>query len=142
MTAKHNITNYRITRNFKYLTPLYFPGLSIRILVLIERGIFHLDGVSRHQRRRVITTIDDFHRLHKMLVQVVDILANPALQAGIHRDVAKDGQVLNVLAQTHSPGMRADPHPELRGHEKDGQNLVNSSYPAGVHLKNGKGLGL
>ena len=52
-----------------------------------------------------------------MLVEVVDELGDPAVQAARDGDVVEDRQVLDELAQADAAGVRADRDAELRGHQ-------------------------
>jgi hypothetical protein len=77
-----------------------------------------------------------------VLVQVVDVLHHPPVQAGAHPQVVEDGQVLDVLAEPDAAGVRADRHPELRGQQQLGEDLVDPADPAGVDLHDADRVGL
>ena len=69
-----------------------------------------------------------------MLVQVIHELAHVVLEGAGDRDVVEDREVLDVLAQADAARVRADRHPELLGHQEDGEHLVDAGHPAGVDL--------
>src|SRR3954447_16544229 len=65
---------------------------------------------------------------------MVDVFEHPVLQRTAARDVIPRRQVLDVLAQPDSPGVRADGDAELPGHQYDRQALVHAAQAAGVDL--------
>ena len=50
------------------------------------------------------------------------------------RDVVEHRQMLDHLAETDAPGVRADGDAELRREQEDGQVLVDARHAAGVDL--------
>jgi len=69
-----------------------------------------------------------------VLVQVVDELGDPALEASRDRDVVEHRQVLYQLAQSHPAGVRAHGNVELLRHQVDGEDLIHAAEPGGVEL--------
>jgi hypothetical protein len=45
--------------------------------------------------------------------------------------------MLDHFTEADPAGVRADRHPELGGHQVDGQNLVHSGHPGGINLQPG-----
>jgi hypothetical protein len=48
----------------------------------------------------------------------------------------------DMLAQTHTPGMRADRDTKLVGHQQNSENLTHTSESDGVNLTDVDGFGL
>ena len=48
----------------------------------------------------------------------------------------------DMLAQTHTPGMRADRDTKFGGHQQNSENLAHTSKPDGVDLADVDGFGL
>ena len=77
-----------------------------------------------------------------MLVQVVDVLDDPALGGPAHGDVVEHRQVLHGLAQADPARVRAHPHAEPGREQQDRQVLVDARDPGGVDLQHLQGVGL
>src|SRR5258708_15379072 len=73
---------------------------------------------------------------------MIDVFAHPVLEAATHGDVVEDRKVLNVFAESHSAGVWAYWHTELRGHEHHGQRLIDAGHAATVELQEADGLRL
>src|SRR5690606_15424781 len=92
-------------------------------------------GAESGRGRRGIATITDHDRVDEVLVQVVDVLDDPTFPRAGDRDVVEHRQVLDELAQPHSPGVRADGYAELRGQQQDRDVVVDAADPGGVELE-------
>src|SRR5215216_4117398 len=77
-----------------------------------------------------------------MLVEVIHILQDPVLERAADTDVVKDGQMLDVLAQSHTACMWADGHAEFCRHQEHGDDLVDAAEAAGVYLAERDGISL
>jgi hypothetical protein len=77
-----------------------------------------------------------------VLVQVVDVLKDPAIGAGRDRDVVEHRQVLDHLAQAHAARVRADGDAELSGQQQDRHVLVDPGHPGRVDVQHVRRAGL
>src|SRR6266508_3100604 len=109
------------------------PSTSVRIFVLVDRLWKHLDAVAGRERQAVAPAPHD-RGFAEVLVQVVDPLDHAVLERPAHGDEVKRREVLDVLAETDAPGMRADGDSKLRGEEQHGYRLVHAAEPAPVAL--------
>src|SRR5882672_9832368 len=82
------------------------PCLAAWKLVVIKRISFHLNAVSRFERRQLVT-VPDRSRKDKAFVKMIDVLDDSILRRGANRYVADQRKVLEIFAQAHAAGMRA-----------------------------------
>src|SRR5436190_5151082 len=82
--------------------------------------------------RKPVRARGDHDRIQEMLVEMVDVLDHPALEAATDRDVVDRGEMLHELAQTDAAGMGTHGNAELRREEEDRDDLVHAARPAGV----------
>src|SRR3546814_7220058 len=77
------------------------PRRAVRELVGVQAFRLHLDRVAGVERGHVAAVLQA-HGVEEMLVQMVDILDDPVLQAARDADVVDQGQVLDVFAEPRS----------------------------------------
>lgn len=109
--------------------------------VVLDRLALHLDAVAGSQRGEVAALGHDA-RLQEVLVKMVHVFEDAALGGGRHADIVNEGEMLDVLAKTDTTGVRADGDIELLGHQKNSENLVNTSDTASIDLTEIDGLSL
>jgi hypothetical protein len=73
---------------------------------------------------------------------MVHVLDDAVFQRCAHTQVVEDGEVLNVFAEAHASGVRANRNAEFRRHQEDRQDLVDAAQAAGVDLTEVDGPGL
>src|SRR5579885_1103922 len=108
------------------------PG-AVRKLVLVERLRLHLDAEAGRFGYRVTSLAQD-DRMHEMLVQMIGKFRHPALQAPAHADIVDKRQMLRVLAQADSAGVRTHGNIEFRREQHDCQRFAESTEPATIQL--------
>jgi hypothetical protein len=84
----------------------------------------------------------DHGRVDEVLMEMVDVLDHPSFHRATDGDVVEHRQVLCVLAEADTTGMRTDGDAELGGQQQDSQNLVDTPQSAGVQLAEPDGIGL
>src|SRR5260370_15737687 len=94
---------------------LSFRRRAVRKLIVLQRRWFHLNAVTRMDRRQV-TPISYHHGKHKVFVEAIDEFRDPILKRGADRDVVKKREMLNILTQTYATSMRANRHAGLGCH--------------------------
>src|SRR5918911_2396617 len=111
----------------------FFPRLATWILVTRQRLSLDLYTVAGGARRHVAVA---FHhdRIDEMLMQVVNVFEDAILQRGADGYVVKDGEVLNVLAQSYAASVRADGDIELRGHQEHSEHFVDAAQTTAIYL--------
>src|SRR6266545_2050179 len=123
------------------LALLLRPHRPARELVGVKRLGLHGNAVAGLLRRHVAAVLDP-HRIKEVLVQVIDVFEDALIERRANADVIKDRQMLNILAQADTAGMRADRHAELGRHQQHRQHLVDPAEPAGVDLTKADRIGL
>src|SRR5438309_982748 len=78
----------------------------------VERFRMHGGTVAR-LRWWHVTPVAHHHRVHEMLVEVVDIFDQPVVHRAADAQEVDHRQVLHVLAQANTAGVRTRRHPEL-----------------------------
>src|SRR5215218_830846 len=117
------------------------PGAAFWELELVQGLGLHLGGVAGGLWRDVAAALD-LHWIDKMLVEVIHVLKDPVLERGADTDVVEDGEMLDVLAQSHTAGVRTDGHAEFCRHQEHGDDLVDAAEAAGVYLAERDGISL
>ncbi len=69
-----------------------------------------------------------------MLVEVIDVFDDPALQRAADGDIVEHGQMLHIFAESHPSGMRADRNAEFRRQQQDRKYLVHAANTTGIDL--------
>jgi len=87
--------------------PSLLPRRAVRKLVVSKRLRFHLDAVTRIERRRVITMLH-YYGKDEVFVQMIDVLNDSILKRSTDRDVIEERQMLNVFAKPDSARMRTN----------------------------------
>lgn len=91
----------------------------------------HLYTVPRLRRSLVVSTLNDGWIL-EVLMQVIDILQHA--QLATNTDIIDSAQMLCVFRQAHTTRVRDDRDIEFLGHEKNGQDFVDTTHSASVDL--------
>ena len=87
----------------------------------LQRIAFHGDAGSR-RRGNLIAPAADHARGGEVLVQAIDVLDRPLLEAAADRDVVEDRGVLHVFAPAHATHVRADRDAEVSGRATSSKN--------------------
>src|SRR5580700_7979849 len=102
------------------------PDLAVGIDQRVVRTVVHFDGVTGSGGEPVAAGCNHC-RVHKMLVEMIGELRRPVVHRSAHAHVVDDAEVLDILAQTQSAGVRTHGNTELGRQQKDGQHLVDST---------------
>src|SRR6478672_5442268 len=73
---------------------------------------------------------------------MIDELNHAILHCGGDREEVKDREVLNILAEADSSGVRADRFVKLCGQQKNGKVFVDAGDTAAIKLDDVDGVGL
>src|SRR5580704_16690132 len=82
------------------------PRITVWKLEALERAGFDLRAVARVHRSEIAPAPYP-HRVDEVFVEVVDELAGAVFQRAADRDEVEDREVLHVLAEPDTPGVRA-----------------------------------
>lgn len=115
------------------LLQLLHPHATSGVSVSLQRGRQHGDAVARGLGGHVVAVLAD-DGVHKVLVQVVHPLQHAVIALGADVDVVDQRQVLHVLAQTHTTGVRAHALAILGGHEVHRHDLIHTRQTAAIDL--------
>src|SRR6202034_4169609 len=95
------------------------PDGAVGKLVSLQRSGLHGDARSGLGGDAVSPVTDDAG-VDKVLVEVVDVFDAPVLERPGHGDVVEDRRVLDVFAEAHAAGVRADRDAEMSGQKLHG----------------------
>src|SRR6185312_6493073 len=115
------------------------PDGTVRKLMLREGLAAHLRGEARRRRRKISAAADP-DRVEEMVVEMVHELDGPILHRAADGDVIGHGEVLHELAEADTSSVRKNPDAELRGHQQDGEILVDTAHASGIDLHQVHGL--
>ena len=109
--------------------------------MVIKRLWFHLDAVTRIERRHVTTILHHYWK-DEVFVQMIDILYDSVLKGSADRDVIEERKMLNIFAKPDSAGMWTNRHAELCRHQQHGQHLIHSAETTAIDLTETDRVGL
>ena len=113
--------------------------LLTRIRELIHTLRLHLHTVPGLRRCDIVPVLDP-RGVKEVFMEMVDVFQD-ALLAG-HDNIVDCAQMLCVLGQTDTAGVRDDGDAEFRGHEQHGDDFVDAAEPTRVDLADVDGSGL
>src|ERR1700679_880719 len=93
-----------LCRNVISFTRFSLPLRAFGIRKPLQRFLQNVAVVSRRLGQQVAASAN-YHRMHKMLMQVIHKLQHAILQRGGNAKIIKDRQMLHKLAQTNPPSV-------------------------------------
>ena len=87
-----------------------------------------------------IAAVVDPDGIDEMLVQVINVFDDPALQRATDSDIVEHREMLYIFAEPYPAGVRTDRNTKLCRQQQNSQHFVDAANTTGVDLADANGI--
>src|SRR5487761_1427451 len=114
---------------------LIAPDASFWIVELLKCFRINFDAVPWVLRQN-ITTLANLHRINEVLVEVIDILRNAALQRSGNAEIVESREMLHIFTKAYPSGVGTNWNTEFLRQQDDREVFIDSAQAAAIDLAN------